>query len=57
MGVGVDAGDEDVGAMDTGPDEGQADGLGKVYVEAAGHGARDARAAVGDEPDCVVVDW
>ena len=57
MGVGVDAGDEDVGVMDTGPDEGQADGLGKVYVEAAGHGAGDARAAVGDKADCVVVDW
>ena len=33
------------------------DGLRKVYVEAAGHGAGDARAAVGNEPDCVVVDW
>ena len=39
MGVGVDAGDEDVGVMDTGPDEGQTDGLGEVDVEAAGHGA------------------
>ena len=51
MGVGVDAGDEDVGVMDTGPDEGQADGLGEVDVEAAGHGTGDARAAVGDKPD------
>ena len=37
--------------MDTGPDEGQADGLGEVDVEAAGHGTGDARAAVGDKPD------
>ena len=51
MGVGVDAGDEDVGVVDTGPDEGQADGLGEVDVEAAGHGAGDARAAVGDKAD------
>ena len=55
MGVSVDAGDEDVGVMDTDSDEGQADGLREVDVEAAGHRVGDAWAAVGDKPDCVIV--